>query len=87
MMCGILGTINRSFDKKVLELINHRGPDDNEIVKMDIMAHITDTVFADDSSEERCLQGLLIFKPQIDRHTVFQLSFLNPFYAVIHRLH
>lgn len=27
-MCGILGSINTSFDKSILDLIKHRGPDD-----------------------------------------------------------
>lgn len=31
-MCGILGTINKPFDKSLLELISHRGPDDSDIV-------------------------------------------------------
>lgn len=30
-MCGILGTVNRSIDDKVLDLLRHRGPDDGGI--------------------------------------------------------
>ena len=59
----------------------------HEVVKMNIMTHITDTVLADNSSYERCFRGLLIFKSQVDGHAVFQLSFLNSFYTAIHRLH
>jgi asparagine synthase (glutamine-hydrolysing) len=33
-MCGILGTINKLFDEKTLSLIKHRGPDDNDIIKL-----------------------------------------------------
>ena len=33
-MCGILGSVNNSFDQKTLALINHRGPDDQEIVQL-----------------------------------------------------
>lgn len=31
-MCGILGSVNKVFDKNILKTISHRGPDDNEIV-------------------------------------------------------
>lgn len=31
-MCGIIGTVNKLFDKSLLELIAHRGPDDSDIV-------------------------------------------------------
>ncbi|MBE0515399.1 MAG: asparagine synthetase B, partial [Sulfurimonas sp.] len=31
-MCGIVGTVNKPFDKTLLELISHRGPDDSDIV-------------------------------------------------------
>lgn len=33
-MCGILGTINKPFDKNVLELISHRGPDYSNIIHL-----------------------------------------------------
>ena len=33
-MCGILGTINKPFDKNILETISHRGPDDNDILNI-----------------------------------------------------
>lgn len=33
-MCGILGTINKTFDKNILETISHRGPDDNDILNI-----------------------------------------------------
>jgi len=35
-MCGILGSVNKAFDKDTLALINHRGPDDNDIVQLNI---------------------------------------------------
>jgi len=35
-MCGIVGTINKSFDNSVLDLIKHRGPDDGEILDLTI---------------------------------------------------
>ena len=35
-MCGILGAVNRSFDSDTLDLIKHRGPDDSEILKLNI---------------------------------------------------
>ena len=31
-MCGIVGTINKPFDKNILETIFHRGPDDSDMV-------------------------------------------------------
>ncbi len=31
-MCGIVGTVNKPFDKSLLELIAHRGPDDRDVV-------------------------------------------------------
>ena len=34
-MCGILGTVNIEFDKSVLDIIEHRGPDDWGIEKLD----------------------------------------------------
>lgn len=33
-MCGIVGTVNTKFDKNVLNLIAHRGPDDSGIEKL-----------------------------------------------------
>ena len=33
-MCGIIGTVNKSFDKSILELISHRGPDDSDIINL-----------------------------------------------------
>jgi len=38
-MCGILGSINFSFNYEVLSLISHRGPDSNGIFKTDIGKH------------------------------------------------
>lgn len=38
-MCGILGTINRSFDQDTLDLIKHRGPDSSGIESFDINTH------------------------------------------------
>jgi asparagine synthase (glutamine-hydrolysing) len=35
-MCGIVGTINKPFDNSVLDLIKHRGPDDGEILDLNI---------------------------------------------------
>src|SRR5438128_1657697 len=35
-MCGILGTINRPFGKRTLDLIRHRGPDDSAIARVSI---------------------------------------------------
>ena len=35
-MCGILGTINQQFDKSTLDLIKHRGPDDSDIIDLNI---------------------------------------------------
>lgn len=35
-MCGIVGTVNKPFDNKTLELIKHRGPDDGDIVNLNI---------------------------------------------------
>lgn len=35
-MCGILGSINKSIDDNLLDLIKHRGPDDRGINKYDI---------------------------------------------------
>jgi len=32
-MCGILGTVNIEFDKEILDLLKHRGPDDWGIEK------------------------------------------------------
>ena len=33
-MCGILGSVNKTFENDTLELISHRGPDDSDIVKL-----------------------------------------------------
>lgn len=38
-MCGVLGTINKPFDRSVLSLISHRGPDDNGIVNLSVAGH------------------------------------------------
>ncbi|CAA6807587.1 MAG: Asparagine synthetase [glutamine-hydrolyzing] (EC [uncultured Sulfurovum sp.] len=35
-MCGILGSVNKSFEKDTLALINHRGPDDSDIIDFKI---------------------------------------------------
>lgn len=35
-MCGIVGTINKPFDNNTLDLIKHRGPDDGDIVNLNI---------------------------------------------------
>ena len=35
-MCGIVGSINQPFDKNILELISHRGPDDGELITLNI---------------------------------------------------
>ncbi len=35
-MCGILGSVNNYFEKDTLELINHRGPDDSDIIHLDL---------------------------------------------------
>ena len=39
-MCGILGSINISFDNSVLNLIKHRGPDDSGIEEFHIKENI-----------------------------------------------
>ncbi len=36
-MCGILGTVNRVFDEDVLAEIEHRGPDDGEILNLVVL--------------------------------------------------
>ena len=35
-MCGILGSVNKIFEQDTLDLISHRGPDDSDIVHLDI---------------------------------------------------
>ena len=35
-MCGIVGSINQPFEKNILELISHRGPDDGELITLNI---------------------------------------------------
>ena len=35
-MCGIVGSINQPFKKNILELIAHRGPDDSELISLNI---------------------------------------------------
>jgi asparagine synthase (glutamine-hydrolysing) len=35
-MCGILGSVNTSFDNSVLDLIKHRGPDDSGIEEVQV---------------------------------------------------
>ena len=32
-MCGILGTVNQKIDKNILNLIYHRGPDEQELIE------------------------------------------------------
>ena len=39
IMCGILGTINFQFTKTHLDLISHRGPDDQGIIENSIDSH------------------------------------------------
>jgi asparagine synthase (glutamine-hydrolysing) len=39
-MCGILGSVNRSFDNFALDLLEHRGPDDSGIEKIHINRNI-----------------------------------------------
>ncbi|WP_461442802.1 asparagine synthase (glutamine-hydrolyzing) [Maribacter sp.] len=38
-MCGILGSINRHFDEKALDLMKHRGPDDFGIDAFELNGH------------------------------------------------
>lgn len=38
-MCGILGTINHSFDYPLLDLISHRGPDGHGLVRIEASPH------------------------------------------------
>jgi len=38
-MCGILGSVNFSFDKSTLDLIKHRGPDDFGINEFQVNGH------------------------------------------------
>jgi len=35
-MCGILGSVNKTFDESVLDLIKHRGPDDGKIISLNL---------------------------------------------------
>lgn len=35
-MCGIVGTVNKPFGNDTLDLIKHRGPDDGDIVNLNI---------------------------------------------------
>lgn len=39
-MCGILGSVNLSFDNSVLDLIKHRGPDDSGIEEIIVNSNI-----------------------------------------------
>ncbi len=39
-MCGILGSVNQSFDNSVLDLIKHRGPDDSGIEEITVNGNI-----------------------------------------------
>ena len=39
-MCGILGSVNQSFDDSVLDLIKHRGPDDSGIEEINVNGNI-----------------------------------------------
>ena len=39
-MCGILGTINKVFDQKALELIKHRGPDSSGMETFMVKKHV-----------------------------------------------
>jgi asparagine synthase (glutamine-hydrolysing) len=39
-MCGILGTVDRGFDRRVLDLISHRGPDDSAISECSAGNHL-----------------------------------------------
>lgn len=38
-MCGILGTVNIPFDREPLDLIHHRGPDGEGILRVNVGAH------------------------------------------------
>jgi asparagine synthase (glutamine-hydrolysing) len=33
-MCGIIGSVNKSFGNEILDLIHHRGPDDRGLEKL-----------------------------------------------------
>jgi asparagine synthase (glutamine-hydrolysing) len=35
-MCGIVGSINQPFEESILELISHRGPNDRELITLNI---------------------------------------------------
>ncbi len=39
-MCGILGTINKSFDASVLDVIKHRGPDDFGMETIEVLDNV-----------------------------------------------
>lgn len=38
LMCGILGSINHSFDETLLDLIKHRGPDGSGLIHLEVAA-------------------------------------------------
>ena len=38
-MCGILGTVNLAFDENLLDMLEHRGPDDSGLTHLKVGAH------------------------------------------------
>ncbi len=78
-MCGILGSINKTFDQSALNLIRHRGPDssgirDFKINKHEVLLAMTRLAIVDLSETGNqpmfsdCLNYVLIFNGEVYNH-------------------
>lgn len=87
-MCGILGTINKPFDKEVLKLINHRGPDDNDLIKTTLLDNdlyfghvrlsIQDlTKAGHQPMYSACKKFLIVFNGEIYNHLELREKLIN----------
>lgn len=89
-MCGILGTVNKSFEKSILKLISHRGPDDSDIINLQndnnkislghVRLSIQDLSFAGHQPMySNCNKFIIIFNGEIYNHLELRkkLSHIN----------
>jgi len=78
-MCGILGAVNNPFDNEVLDLIKHRGPDDSQIIDIEVKGNnitlghrrlsIQDlTVAGQQPMYSACKKFIIVFNGEIYNH-------------------
>ena len=87
-MCGILGSVNKSFDDEALDLIKHRGPDDGKIVNISCeennitLGHrrlsIQDLSFAGQQPMySACKNYVIVFNGEIYNHLALKKKLVN----------